>query len=196
MAGRVSPWPGDTGNGSGSGSFLSQLVSVLFSVGRWDEALTTADEIPPIEDSSAVRYAYVELLMTLPQINVARGNISRAVAAIAPFASFAESADIQERTAYQFARAVVLRAQGDLNGAVMVGREAAETTMRTLGASAPQYKMATVDVMEASLALGDLDALEGCPRRHRIAARRPEDALPRCAGQTVPRSTGGAEERR
>jgi class 3 adenylate cyclase len=157
-------------------NFLSELVSVLFLVGDWEQALATTAEIPPLEELPAARFAYVELLLTLPQIYVARGLIEAAIDALEPFSSFGESADIQERTALEAARAVVLRAQGDLPGAISAGREASETSRWAIGAASPAFKVGVVEAIEASLASGDLDLF--------AELLDPVESLP--AGQSTP----------
>jgi class 3 adenylate cyclase/tetratricopeptide (TPR) repeat protein len=65
-------------------SSLADLVSVTFLQGEWDEALDLAAEIPHLEDFAATRFAAAELLLTLPQLHVARGDVQEAARTLSP----------------------------------------------------------------------------------------------------------------
>jgi class 3 adenylate cyclase/tetratricopeptide (TPR) repeat protein len=143
------------GNRQYEWSLLAELSGALFLMGEWDEALQLAARIPPLEESTAIRFASVELLYMKPQLFIARGLMEDAERALAPFTGFGESPDLQERCAYLSVRAALLRAQGKHAEAVSSGREAVEAR-RGLGAYTPGVKIGLVEAAEAAFALGDL----------------------------------------
>jgi predicted ATPase/class 3 adenylate cyclase len=140
-------------------SFLAATVIVLFLTGEWDEALKQAAQIPHLENFAATRFASVELLMTIPALLAARGETDGAAEALAVFEEFADSSDMQERSAYRSAQAVVFSAQGRFAEAFSAGTSALETR-GTLGLVFPSVKTGFVEAAEAAFELGDLDAVE------------------------------------
>jgi tetratricopeptide (TPR) repeat protein len=133
---------------------LADLVSVTFLQGEWDEALDLAAEIPHLEDFAATRFAAPELLLTLPQLHVARGEVEQAARTLEPFVEFENSADVQERASWEAARAAVFRAQGMYAEALVCGQEAF-AIRSLLGATHAAVKAGWVEAAEAAFALGD-----------------------------------------
>ncbi len=140
-------------------SLLAGIVSAHFMMGDWDDALAKARVVPHLEDFAATRFAAVELLLTLPQIHTARGDVTEARSVLDAFAIFDASADVQEHSAFHAARANVLRAEGAFADALASARKALEGRP-FLGGSHSNIKLGFAEACEGAFALGDLKALE------------------------------------
>jgi len=93
----------------------------LFMAGRWHEALQSAAEIP---EADLAKGYMLGLVLALPAIHVAQGNLPGAQHVLSVCARFEFSDDIQERAAYAVGRAVVLRAESRLDRALEAADEA------------------------------------------------------------------------
>ena len=93
----------------------------LFMAGRWHEALQSATEIP---EADLAKGYMLGLVLALPAIHVAQGNLPGAQHVLSVCARFEFSDDIQERAAYAVGRAVVLRAESRLDRALEAADEA------------------------------------------------------------------------
>jgi class 3 adenylate cyclase/tetratricopeptide (TPR) repeat protein len=144
---------------------LTNIVAVLFLRGEWDEALARAGEIPGLEEFEGtkefglVSFAVVELLLAIPQIYLARGQVTEAAEVVRRFDAFRDSADMQARTSYAAAACAVLRHQGRLEEALASGLQAFEGR-EALGGSSFYTKLGFVEAAEAAFALGDLERIE------------------------------------
>jgi len=153
------------GDRSWEWSLLGDMVAALFLKGEWDEALARADQIPHLEafeateEFTGVRFAAVELLVTIPQIYLARGMLAEADELMRQYRGFQSSADVQERTAFAAAAAAVLRRKGRLEEALASGLEAFEGRAQ-MGASAFYPKLGYVEAVEAAFGLGHLDRVK------------------------------------
>jgi len=156
-------------------SLLAGIVSSQFLLGEWDQALATAEEVPALEEFAATRFAAVELLLTLPQIHTARGDIAAARGVLDAFGMFEGSADVQEHSAFHAAKANVLRGEGALAEA-LASAQSALACRPLLGGIHANIKLAFAEACESALALGDAPALQGLLDNAR--------ALP--AGETTP----------
>jgi tetratricopeptide (TPR) repeat protein len=138
---------------------------VLFLRGEWDEALARAGEIPGLEELEATEEfgvlsaAVVELLLAIPQIYLARGQVTEAAEVVRQFEGFRDSADMQARTSYAAASCAVLRHQGRLEEALSSGLQAFEGR-ETLGGSSFYTKLGFVEAAEAAFELDDLERVE------------------------------------
>jgi class 3 adenylate cyclase/tetratricopeptide (TPR) repeat protein len=140
-------------------SLLSMVVGTLVMSGEWDAALDLAEEMPHVEESVSIRFAATELVIVLPGLHVARGNIPDAAGILDRYSTFGESADVQELATFFAAQATVLRATGDLGGALAAARRAMGE-WRNVGASHQSVKIGFIEGAEAALGLGDLGAVE------------------------------------
>jgi tetratricopeptide (TPR) repeat protein len=138
---------------------LSELVFIDHATGRWDDALLQWSEIPRLEELPAARSAAVELLMSVPALLVARGEQERASEVVASYAGLERSSDLQESTAYQAARAVLLGSEGRFEEALESGR-ATLPGLAMLSPVFPGVKMGFAEAAGAALALGKLDVVE------------------------------------
>jgi class 3 adenylate cyclase/tetratricopeptide (TPR) repeat protein len=109
----------------------------LFMTGWWHEALESAAGIP---EADLARGYMLGLVLALPAIHVAQGNLPGARHVLSVCARFECSDDIQERAAYAVVRAVVLRAEGDLNRALEAAEEAISLGRR-IGPDGHIFKM-------------------------------------------------------
>ena len=144
---------------------LTNIVAVLFLRGEWDEALARANEIPQLEEFEGteefgvVSFAVVELLLAIPQIYLARGQVAEAAEVVRRFEGFRDSADMQARTSYAAAACAVLRRQGRLEEALASGLQAFEGR-EALGGSSFYTKLGFVEAAEAAFELGEVERVE------------------------------------
>jgi tetratricopeptide (TPR) repeat protein len=135
---------------------LSELTYPLYVLGRWNEALESAAQVPEEEMDRADSLG---LLMVVPAILVARGVPDEARQMLHIFKRFEDSADVQERAAYAVARATVEGAEGSYVSAHKAAREAVDLGRR-VGADGHMFRMGLERAMDSALALGDLGEVE------------------------------------
>jgi class 3 adenylate cyclase/tetratricopeptide (TPR) repeat protein len=131
---------------------LAHMAAPLYLLGDWDEALARGGEVP----FDAIGPLAL-LLFPLARIYVSRGQNDEARETLASSAAAESSEDIQERTAFALAEAIVLRAEGQ-----------AEAAYRASRAVMPQREVigrhraaeALVEAAEAAFALGDTAQVE------------------------------------
>jgi class 3 adenylate cyclase/tetratricopeptide (TPR) repeat protein len=128
---------------------LTNLCYPLWMTGRWDDALSRAGEVPSQE---------VDLpspLTSTLQIRLHRGEMDEARSMLAAASSFRGTSDLQNRTAYLYAQAAILRTDGDVAGALAAGEEAF-ALRESVGIAGEGVKGAFVEAMESALVLGDV----------------------------------------
>ena len=101
------------GNRLGEWATLAETTFPLMMLGRWDEALERAGEIP---EDRLQETTTLSLLESSVQIRIARGEVAEARRVLGLYPE--TSADVQERASVLGARAAVLRAEGQLEEAV------------------------------------------------------------------------------
>ena len=126
--------------------------------GDWDEALAMSDQLPR-DRAGEIRTAFPSLVGSQARVLVARGDLEQVRQNQELFADWATSGDVQERTAYQTGRAVLLRAEGRLADAAGAA-ELALAAGPALGHSNEGFKEALVEAVEASLEMGDTERAE------------------------------------
>ncbi len=136
---------------------LAETTYPLYMLGRWEEALGTASEIPEDKLSSATT---MSLLASVLEIHVHRGDVTEAGRVLSLFGQLAEASDVQDRAGYGSAHAAVLRAQGGLAEAIAVGVEAAELSTASFGIGSQSTKQGVVEAIEAALSLGERERAE------------------------------------
>jgi class 3 adenylate cyclase/tetratricopeptide (TPR) repeat protein len=144
------------GSGVWQRSMLSEMVFPLMMTGRWDEALERAAQVPDTEKWGA---DIIGLLVSIPVIDVARGDLAGAERILEIFEGYGRSRDIQQVAAYECANASVLRAHGKY-------REALDTAARAVTVAKQVGYPGTVKIgftqgIGAAFSLGDLDAVRG-----------------------------------
>ena len=135
---------------------LDTLVDALLMLGRWDEAIALAAAIPEAQIATA---GVITSVTSLPEMHARRGELERAEELLERGAAFADSSDLQDRSAHWAARAVVLGARGRHAEALAAADEALGARDQ-LGADAQGVKVGLIAAIEAALALGDLDRAE------------------------------------
>jgi tetratricopeptide (TPR) repeat protein len=139
------------------GILLDTTTYPLMMLGRWDEAVQRGTELGQLQGVSGP----FGLILAAPlcEIHVHRGQVEEARRLLSRFARSASAADIEERTAFEAATAIVLRAEGRPAEA-LVAAEAAFEARDQLGPSSQAVKFGFVEAAEAALALGDLAKAE------------------------------------
>ena len=140
------------GNRLGEWATLAETTFPLLMLGRWDEALERAGEIP---EDRLQETTTLSLLESSVQIRIARGEVAEARRVLGLYPE--TSADVQERSSVLGARAAVLRAEGRLEEAVAAALACLDDQSGTTPAavfSPQQGKQAFPLAVETLLALG------------------------------------------
>jgi tetratricopeptide (TPR) repeat protein len=137
--------------------FLGQAYPLL-ATGEWDEVLAMSAELPTDEWEQS-RQAFSVAPMLQATIGAHRGTLDDARLMVDQFQTMEASADVQERSAYQCARAQILLAEGVFREALETA-ELAFNTHAELGLGSESVKEAFVIIGEAALELGDSARLE------------------------------------
>jgi predicted ATPase/class 3 adenylate cyclase len=134
---------------------LGELSWSFALTGRWPEALSLFNQIP--------EERLVELLPTflisLPEPLIAQGRLEDARRLLSLHARYEDSTDIQQRTCYRAAEAVVLHAEGKDREALAAADEAL-TAMLAIRPGDQSVKIAFPQALEAALALGERERAE------------------------------------
>ena len=129
---------------------LAETTYPLAMLGRWDEALAVAAEIP---EDRLQEQVTLSLLTSVLEIHVQRGRPEEARRLLSLYPD--SSPDVQEQSSYVAARSAVLRAEGRLEEALAAGLASIESP--AAGGSVLSYQQAKqgfVHAVEAALALG------------------------------------------
>ena len=138
-------------------SVLAEMTYPLYMLGRWDEALATAAEVPEEKLSDALT---MSLLASVLEIHVHRGDPAEARRVLSLFGHLEDAGDVQDRAGYLGASAVVLRAEGRLAEALTAGVNAAELSKASFGIATQTVKQGLVEALEAALGLGEQERAE------------------------------------
>jgi tetratricopeptide (TPR) repeat protein len=134
-------------------SVLAEHTYPLAMLGRWDDAVTLAAEIPEDRFSHATTLSLLDSVLV---IRLQRGDVAEARRLLSLFAYLEESSvEQQDRAASLAAQAVMHRAEGRLAEAVEAGVEAAEISRASFGAGSQTVKQGLVQALEAAFALGE-----------------------------------------
>jgi hypothetical protein len=96
---------------------------------------------------------------------LARGDVPEARRVLSRFSHYADSADVQDRAGYLSSHALVLRAEGDDEGALGAAQEALADIDLFGPLTSSDAKVALVEALESSLALGRLSEVESFIQR-------------------------------
>jgi class 3 adenylate cyclase/tetratricopeptide (TPR) repeat protein len=136
-------------------SFLA-LGFPFYALGEWDEVLAMRDELPR-EDWRQARLPFSTLLRSVVPICVHRGQLEEAKRMARELAELGDSADVQERAYYGFAKAQILLAEGHRAEALRVGEEVLESPM---GIEFDPVKESFAIALQAALELGQPEKAE------------------------------------
>jgi class 3 adenylate cyclase/tetratricopeptide (TPR) repeat protein len=144
---------------------LAESTYALYMLGRWDECLATAAQIPEDRLNESVTLG---LLSSVVEIHIARGNTAEArrVRGLYP----AESPDVQERISFAAADTAVLHAEGSFEEALVAGLKTFDMFGEMAAISYQQAKQAFWHAAEAGLALGRTSDVESLLARVESAA--------------------------
>jgi class 3 adenylate cyclase/predicted ATPase len=137
--------------------FLGQTYP-LYALGRWDEALDQAAQVPG-EAFSQTRFPFVCLLGNSVSILCHRGELDAAEELIQRYAVLRDSADVSERAGYAWPESQLRLARGDTAGALRVAG-AAWDTREAAGANSESIKEVFAIALRAALELGDASSEE------------------------------------
>ncbi len=137
--------------------FLSQTYP-LYMLGRWDEALACAAEVP--EDAfSQTRFPFVCFLGNSVAIHCHRGELAAAAELTERYAVLRDSADLTERASYAWPESALLLASGRIEDALRIASGAWEFR-EAAGITSESLKETFLIAVEAALALGDVGAAD------------------------------------
>jgi tetratricopeptide (TPR) repeat protein len=131
--------------------FLSQSYA-LFALGKWDEALEWAAELP--EDWRTIRQVYSNVACICVTVLVHHGDLEEAERISTLLDDLSTSADTQERAAHACGRSRLLLAHGDAAEALRVAQIAIESSVE-MGLRQEYVKEALTTSLEAAVHLGD-----------------------------------------
>ena len=148
------------GSGVWKRGLLSEIVFPLMMAGRWDEALERAAQVPDSQKSGA---DIIGLLVSIPVIDVARGDLAGAERILEIFEGYGRSSDVQQVAAYACANASVLRAHGKFLEALESARLAVAVAEQV--GYTGTIKVGFTQGIGAAFSLGDLEAVRGFVRQ-------------------------------
>jgi class 3 adenylate cyclase/tetratricopeptide (TPR) repeat protein len=131
---------------------LAEAPYALFMVGRWQEALDHAAEIPEEEMGGA---DVLGILMALPTIHTSRGSVEDAERVIELFRDYEGSEDVQEVSAHAAAKGMVRLHEGKYEEALALAEEALRVGLK-MGPDNQMVKSALDQIADSAMALGDL----------------------------------------
>jgi class 3 adenylate cyclase/tetratricopeptide (TPR) repeat protein len=137
--------------------FLGQTYP-LYMLGRWDEALAQAAEVPP-EGFSQTRFPYVCLLGNSVSIHAHRGELDAAAEMAGRYTVLRDSADLTERASYAWPEAMLHLAGGRPAEALRVASGAWDAR-DAAGFTSESLKEAFPIMVEAAIALGEVGRAE------------------------------------
>ncbi len=134
---------------------LGELSWSLALTGRWSEALSLLNQVP----EERLVELHGAFLIALPEPLVAQGRLEDARHLLSLHARHAASADVQQRTGYRAAEAVVLAAEGKERQALAAAEEVLSAIVGIRPAD-QVVKVAFPQALEAALALGERERAE------------------------------------
>ena len=130
-------------------AILGEMTYALAMLGRWDEALARAAEIPDDQSDSQVS----SLLNGVLEFLVHRGHLDQGRELLARFEELGRSGDVQMQSCYHAAVAAVRLAEGN-HEAALAAAEQAVATRDAQGIASQGPKLGLIHALEAAHALG------------------------------------------
>ena len=134
-------------------SMQAGSINPLLTLGRWDEALATAETVIADEHLTTLQLVVVELVPAAGAL-VRRGDAEGAKEFLARLPDAADSENVQNRAAQQGVLAAIARAEGRPHEALALARRALESH-ETLGLIARAPIEGLIESLEAAFALRD-----------------------------------------
>ncbi|HXF57466.1 MAG TPA: adenylate/guanylate cyclase domain-containing protein [Actinomycetota bacterium] len=162
-------------------SFMLGRAGLQGQLGRWDEALDGLAEFEAeARDEARSEFLAVDLADFVP-IFLGRGDLEGARRILGQMAHLEESDELQARSSYAWTRALVERAEGNLEQALAFADRAAAARSPHLGLNLLPVKASIVLAIETLLGLGRLEEAER--RLADLEAMRPGELSPFLRGQ-------------
>ena len=136
---------------------LAEQSYVLSMLGRWDEAVARAAELPA--EFVGTDIATASVLTGVLEIHIRRGKLMSAQELLGRFEGLARSEDVQMHGSVFGATAAVRLAEGRLSEALVAAERAIDGRL-TLGLGSQDVKQGYRHGLEAALALDDRDSAE------------------------------------
>jgi class 3 adenylate cyclase/tetratricopeptide (TPR) repeat protein len=150
------------------------LMYILTMTGRLDEAEHLGNEL--FEAGGDDRPGAADIRARLVCLEALRGNAQAASEHLSVCRAWAESDDVQNRTAYRAMRAAVSLARGESREALQSAREAMNEALEGgLGVAHEHVRYAFPLAIEAAIEIGDLDEAD---RLAGLLATRPQGVVP------------------
>ena len=141
------------GSRPGEWSVLAESTYPMYMLGRWDEALERAAEVPEEKLSAALTMSLLASVARDPRLTAA--TRPRPDGLLSLFEHLADATDVQDRAGYLSALAAVLRAEGRLADAIAAGVDAVEVSSAVVRDQNAERQAGAVEAIEAALALGE-----------------------------------------
>ena len=142
-------------------SLLAHVTGHTKTLGRWDEAISWAGEIPSPQEVPGAGFAMAWTFPVLVQIAVDRGEVERGRSLLEELVGLPQStADEQNRSTTAHTRALVRRAEGRWQEAFDAAM-AAVSVKESTGAHLWSVQWGAVEAIEAALQMHDLAKAEG-----------------------------------
>jgi tetratricopeptide (TPR) repeat protein len=139
-------------------SMQAGSITPLLTLGRWDEALATADAVTADEHVGTLQLVVVELVPAAAAL-VRRGDVPAARKFLSRLPDAVDSENVQNRAAQQGVLAAIARAEGDAAQALKLARLAL-ASWADLGLIARAPVDGFVEALEAAFDLGDDEAID------------------------------------
>jgi class 3 adenylate cyclase/tetratricopeptide (TPR) repeat protein len=136
---------------------LAEQSYVLSMLGRWDEAVARAAELP--EEFVGTDIVTASVLTGVLEIHLHRGDLVVAQEMLGRFDDIARSDDVQMHGSVFAATSAVRLAEGRMREAIVAAERAIEGR-QTLGLGSQDVKQGYRNGLEAALMLGDLDTVD------------------------------------
>jgi tetratricopeptide (TPR) repeat protein len=133
-------------------------ITALLTIGRWDEALATADAVTADEHVGTLQLVVVELVPAAAAL-VRRGQVPAAREFLGRLPDAVDSENVQNRAAQQGVLAAIARADGDAAQALKLARLAL-ASWEDLGLVARAPVDGFVEALEAAFDLGEDDTVD------------------------------------
>jgi len=154
---RSVPFTRRSGDRRGEWFALSERSYALSMLGRWDEAVARAAELP--DERLGVDIGLLSVLTGLLEIHLRRGELMQAQELLARFEELGRSDDVQTHGSVFGATSAVRLAEGRLREALAAAERAIDGRL-TLGLGSQDVKQGYRHGLEAALALGDRETAE------------------------------------
>jgi tetratricopeptide (TPR) repeat protein len=128
-------------------------VSSHLLLGRWEEAIATADESDPTA-------AFAASTMLVVDVECRRGDVAEARERLGRYTVALETDDPSIRATHAVAEATILRAEGHAAAALKRAEEALPDSIERIGIGFIVTKLLLVEVLESAFELNDVQRLE------------------------------------